>query len=101
MAARDPHFFADMAFRTTDPTRSGTSRPISQITSNLSKAGFETKISSLEQHLSQLESTMGITSDQDTTGHAQFVADIHDAAAKAGELLGTGPAEAFYRLTDV
>ncbi len=49
---------------------------------------------------------MGITSDQDTTGHTQFVADIHDAATEAAALLqsdigGYTAGEAFYRLTSV
>ena len=67
---------------------------------------LKTKITSLEQHVSQLESTMGIASDHDQAGHAQFVADIHDAADRAAHLVqsdmsGFTAGEAFYRLTDV
>jgi hypothetical protein len=60
-----------------------------------------TKIHSLEQHVSQLESTMGIASDIDTDGHAKFVADIHDAAERGGALVSIDAGESFYRLTDV
>jgi len=62
---------------------------------------IETKIHSLEQHVSQLESTMGIASDEDTAGHAQFVADIDAAAERGGALVGIAAGESFYRLTDV
>ena len=62
---------------------------------------LETKIYSLEQHVSQLESTMGIASDIDTDGHAKFVGDIHNAAKRGGALVGIDAGESFYRLTDV
>lgn len=101
VAARDPHFFPDMAyphhrpdevwyFEADEPNHVETVEP-----------WIATKIQALEQHVSQLESTMGIASDADTAGHTQFVADIENAAAEAGALVGCGPAEAFYRLTNV
>jgi len=101
VAARDPHFFPDMDeahhrpdevwyFEADEPNH------VEDV-----QGWLETKIASLEQHVSQLESTMGIESDQDSAGHAQFVADIHRAADSAGALIASGPGEAFYRLTEV
>jgi len=101
VAARDPHFFADMAFAHHRPDEvwyfeADEPNHVEHVDGWLS-----TKIASLERHVSQLESTMGINSDHDEAGQAQFVQDVHDAAALAGALSHGQPGEAFYRLTDV
>ena len=101
VAARDPHFFPDMEYSHHRPDEvwyfeADAPNPVETV-----DGWVETKIDSLEQHLSQLESTMGIASGEDSTGHARFVANIHRAAHDAGALVGHTPGEAFYRLTDV
>lgn len=101
VAARDPHFFPDMAYPHHRPDEVWYFEADEPNHVEHVDGWLETKISSLEQHVSQLESTMGIASDQDTEGHTQFIADIHAAAATAGALFDGAPSEAFYRLTDV
>jgi len=101
VAARDPHFFPDMDDPHHRPEEVWYFEADQPNHVEHVEGWLGTKVASLEQHLSQLESTMGIASDQDAAGHAQFVADIHDAALQAGALVDGGPAEAFYRLTDV
>lgn len=101
VAARDPHFFGDMDvphhrpdevwyFEADEPNH----------VENV--AGWlDTKVDSLERHVSQLESTMGITSAEDNDGRSRFIADIHHAAATAGALASISHGESFYRLTEV
>jgi len=101
VAARDPHFFADMEFPHHRPNEIWYFEADEPNHVESVDGWIETKIASLEQHVSQLESTMGIADDKDSAGHASFVADIHQAASDAGSLDGQGPSEAFYRLTDV
>lgn len=101
VAARDPHFFADMAFPHHRPDEVWYFEADEPNHVEHVDGWLPTKIASLERHVSQLESTMGIGSDQDAAGYAQFVKDIHDAAAAGGALFDGQPAEAFYRLTDV
>ena len=101
VAARDPHFFADMGVPHHRPDEVWYFEADQPNHVERVDGWLETKIAALERHLSQLESTMGIASDSDTEGHARFIADIHQAAAQAGSLATTGPSEAFYRLTDV
>lgn len=101
VAARDPHFFADMGYDHHRPDEVWYFEADEPNHVESVSGWVETKITSLEQHLSQLESTMGIADSADTQGHAQFVADIHAAARNAGALAGIGAGESFYRLTDV
>lgn len=101
VAARDPHFFADMDvahhrpdeiwyFEADEPNH------VEDV------AGWlDTKIDSLERHVSQLESTMGIAGADDSSGRADFIADIHRAADTAGALAEITHGESFYRLTEV
>jgi len=101
VAARDPHFFADMGIAHHRPEEvwyfeADEPNHVEQV-----DGWLDTKIAALERHVSQLESTMGITSEDDDSGRAAFVADIHEAATAAGSLIGEGAAEAFYRLTEV
>ena len=106
VAARDPHFFPEMEYDHHRPEEVWYFEADEPNHVEDAHGWLETKITSLEQHVSQLESTMGIASDADTAGHNQFVADIHDAATAAAALLpdeiaGFTAGEAFYRLTDV
>jgi LmbE family N-acetylglucosaminyl deacetylase len=101
VAARDPHFFSDMTYPHHRPDEVWYFEADEPNHIETVDGWLETKVASLEQHVSQLESTMGIASDTDTQGHARFVADIHRAADEAGALAATGPSEAFYRLTEV
>jgi len=101
VAARDPHFFPDMGYAHHRPDEIWYFEADEPNHVESVSGWLETKITSLEQHLSQLESTMGITNDADEEGHARFVGDIHDAARDAGSLVDIDAGEAFYRLTDV
>lgn len=101
VAARDPHFFADMGVAHHRPDELWYFE--ADEPNHVEHVGgwLPTKIAALERHLSQLESTMGITNDGDDGGRNQFHADIAEQAAAFGEILGTGPAEGFARLTDL
>jgi len=102
VAARDPHFFPDMAYPHHRPDEVWYFEADEPNHVETVEGWLETKIASLERHVSQLESTMGIESDDDTSGRAQFVADIHDAATRAAAVAGSPVAgESFYRLTEV
>lgn len=101
VAARDPHFFADMEHPHHRPDEVWYFEADAPNHIETVDGWIDTKIASLERHVSQLESTMGIASDTDSDGRAAFVRSIHDQALQAGNTSGTGPAEAFYRLTDV
>ena len=106
VAARDPHFFPDMEYTHHRPDEVWYFEADEPNHVENVDGWLKTKITSLEQHVSQLESTMGIASDHDQAGHAQFVADIHDAADRAAHLgqsdmSGFTAGEAFHRLTDV
>ncbi len=101
VAARDPHFFADMAYPHHRPDEVWYFEADEPNHVESVGAWVDTKIRALEQHLSQLESTMGIASEADTAGHTQFVDDIQSVAAAAGALVGSDLGESFYRLTDV
>lgn len=99
VAARDPHFFPDLGphhrpdelwfFEADEPNH------VEHV-----DGWLDTKIASLERHVSQLESTMGFL-DDDAEGRARFRADIHERAADFATLLGAGPAEGFARITDL
>ncbi len=99
VAARDPHFFPHLGphhrpdelwfFEADEPNH------VEHVDGWLG-----TKIAALERHISQLESTMGFVDDDDE-GRAQFRADIHRRADEFAELLGSGPAEGFARLTNL
>lgn len=102
VAARDPHFFPDLELAHHRPDEVWYFEADEPNHVEHVDGFLDLKIHSLEQHRSQHESTMGIASPDDSSGHAQFVQDIHDAAAAAAELDdGTTPAESFYRLTEV
>jgi len=102
VAARDPHFFAEIPYPHHRPDEVWYFEADEPNHVEHVDGWLDTKIASLEQHVSQLESTMGITSEDDDSGRAQFVADIHRAAAEAAALVDAdNQAEAFYRLTDV
>ena len=99
VAARDPHFFPDLGphhrpdelwfFEADEPNH------VEHV-----DGWLDTKIASLERHVSQLESTMGFVDDDDE-GRARFRTDIHERAAGFATLLGSGPAEGFARITDL
>jgi len=101
VAARDPHFFPEMEYPHHRPDEVWYFEADEPNHVEAIDGWIETKIHSLEQHVSQHESTMGITSDEDAVGHGQFVADIHGAAVHCGALVGIDAGESFYRLTDV
>ena len=101
VAARDPHFFPEMQYAHHRPDEVWYFEADEPNHVEDVDGWLETKILSLEQHKSQHESTMGIASDNDDAGHAQFVADIRDAAAKGGQLADLGWGESFYRLREV
>jgi len=99
VAARDPHFFPELAphhrpdelwfFEADEPNH------VEYV------AGWlDTKIDALEQHVSQLESTMGFV-DSDDQGRARFRDDIRRRADEFAALGDGRPAEAFARLTDL
>ena len=98
VAARDPHFFADLGLAHHRPDELWYFEADEPNHVEHVDGWLDTKIASLERHVSQLESTMGFL-DDDEAGRAAFHADIHDRARTFGELLGRGPAEAFHRLT--
>lgn len=100
VAARDPHFFPDMGLAHHRPDElwyfeADETNHVEHV-----DGWLPTKIEALERHVSQLESTMGFLDDDDE-GRQRFRQDIHDRAAEFGQLLGSGPAEAFARLTDL
>ncbi len=101
VAARDPHFFPDLGYPHHRPDEVWYFEADAPNHVETVDGWLDIKIQALEQHLTQFESTMGITSDDDAAGHAKFVADIHRAAEIAGALVGGGPSEAFHRLTDI
>ncbi|MFT4596603.1 MAG: LmbE family N-acetylglucosaminyl deacetylase [Paracrocinitomix sp.] len=101
VAARDPHFFPEMEYPHHRPDEVWYFEADEPNHVEAIDGWIETKIHSLEQHVSQHESTMGIASDKDAAGHSQFVADIHGAAVRSGALVGIDAGESFYRLTDV
>jgi len=101
VAARDPHFFADMGVPHHRPDEVWYFEADEPNHVENVEGWIDTKIASLEQHVSQLESTMGIASDDDTQGRNQFIADINNAANAAGSLAGLAEGESFYRLTEV
>lgn len=101
VAARDPHFFADMGLPHHRPDELWYFEADEANHVETMGSFIDTKIASLECHLSQLESTMGIADDADNAGRRAFHADIRERAFRAGSQAGTGPAEAFARLTDL
>lgn len=100
VAARDPHFFADMGVAHHRPDELWFFEADEPNHVEHVDGWLETKIASLERHVSQLESTMGFL-DDDAEGRARFHADIFDRADRGGAVLGDGPAEVFARLTDL
>lgn len=101
VAARDPHFFPDMEFPHHRPEEIWYFEADQPNHVESVDGWLGTKLRSLEQHESQLESTMGITAPDDVDGRARFEADIARWAADAGGLVDIGAGEAFHRLTGV
>lgn len=100
VAARDPHFFADMGVAHHRPDELWFFEADEPNHVEHVEGWIGTKISALERHASQLESTMGFV-DGDQAGRRAFHDQIHTAADEFGKLLGQGPAEGFARLTDL
>lgn len=101
VAARDPHFHPDTEHPHHRPDEVWYFEADEPNHVESVDAWIDTKLASLEEHHSQLESTMGITSEGDTAGQERFVERIRDEAAAAGALVGIAAGEAFHRLTDV
>lgn len=101
VAARDPHFFPDMEFPHHRPDEVWYFEADEPNHVETVDGWLDTKLAALDEHRSQLESTMGIVSDEDAAGRERFEADIRNKAALAGTLVDVPAAEAFHRLTDV
>jgi LmbE family N-acetylglucosaminyl deacetylase len=101
VAARDPHFFADMGIAHHRPDELWYFEADEANHFERVDGWVDTKIAALERHVSQLESTMGITAADAAATRARFVEDVHRKAADAGAVFDAGPAEIFARLTDI
>lgn len=101
VAARDPHFFPELA----DPPH----RPTAMLLFEADEAdhveditGYvDTKVAALLAHGSQLRSTMDIDDVGDEAAVARFAASVAAKAAEAGADTGFGAGEAFKLLTDL
>jgi len=100
VAARDPHFFPDMGLPHHRPDELWFFEADEPNHVEHVDGWIETKLSALERHVSQLESTMGYI-DGDQAGRQGFHREINEAVDGFGQLLGQGPAEAFARITDL
>lgn len=101
VAARDPHFFPEhgiahhrpdamLLFECEEPDHA------EDVT------GHEAaKVAALLAHVSQYETTMGLTSPDDAAGRAAFDAKIRAELAAAGRAVGVASAETFRRLRDL
>lgn len=101
VAARDPHFFPehDLAHHRPDELwffEADEPNHAEQV-----EGWLDTKVASLAEHVSQLESTMGVGPDDDGADMVAFVATIEAAAAQGATLAGTAPAELFHRMSEL
>lgn len=101
VAARDPHFFPEHGI--------AHHRPAAMLLFECEEpdhaedvTGHEaTKVAALLAHVSQLETTMGMSSPDDAAGRAAFDARIRTELTEAGRETGVASAEAFRRLRDL
>lgn len=102
VAARDPHFFPEhglahhrpdhlLLFEADEPDHVETVRPEHLVA----------KITALEAHKSQLESTMFVDDNDDGSQLRAFHGRIYDAAAEHGGLANIDQGEAFKRMSDL
>ena len=101
VAARDPHFFPEHEFAHHRPDELWFFEADEPNHAEQVGGFLDTKVAALAEHVSQLESTMGIDPDDDGADMAAFVASIEATAAEAGQLANTAPAELFHRLTEL
>lgn len=101
VAARDPHFFPELADRPHRPSamllfEADEPNHVEDVT------GFiETKVAALLAHRSQLRSTMHIDDIADEAAVTRFATSVAAEAAEAGAEAGFGAGEAFRLLTDL
>jgi len=101
VAARDPHFFPEHGLAHHRPDELWYFEADEPNHAEHVDGWLETKIASLDAHASQHESTMGVNPDDDGSDYQRFVQEIHQTAQEAGKVAETGPAEIFYRMTDL
>jgi LmbE family N-acetylglucosaminyl deacetylase len=101
VAARDPHFFPEQDLPHHRPDELWLFEADEPNHAERVDGWLDVKVASLREHVSQLESTMGVGPDDDGEEMAAFAASITDAATEGGNLAGIGPAEVFARLTDL
>lgn len=101
VAARDPHFFPEQGIAHHRPDElllfeADEADHVEDV------AGFvDIKITALEAHVSQLESTMFIAGDDDGTQREAFRERIRLAASEHGARAGIAAGEAFKRMADL
>lgn len=97
VAARDPHFFADLGpHHRPDEIWYFESEEIHHI-ETFSKAHFDKKMASLEEHKSQLVSTMGYENDEDPARKA-WVEMMEKKAVGVAKLVGASYGESFTKI---
>lgn len=101
VAARDPHFFPEHGIAHHRPDELWYFEADEPNHAERVEGWVATKIASLDAHASQHESTMGVDPDDDGADYQRFVTEIHETAVNAGKVADSGPAEVFYRLTDL
>ena len=106
VAARDPHFFADLGLPPHRPDTILLFEP--DVPNHVENAGGfeEVKIEALLRHRSQWRSTMGVTVPDEgqplPPGQRDaFAAKVRRQLGEHGSLAGLAAAEAFHRIADV
>ena len=106
VAARDPHFFADLGLPPHRPDAIVLFEP--DVPNHVEDAGGveDVKIEALLRHRSQWISTMGVTEPEEgqslsATEREAFAAKVLRQLSEHGSLAGLAAAEAFHRITDV
>lgn len=101
VAARDPHFFPEVAIEPHRPTALLLWE--ADLANHVERSGrfTDAKVDALLCHASQLESTMGVSHGEQESGRDVFAARIAWQLAQHGAVAGIDAGEAFHRIDDL